>query len=62
MQKKIIDAYLWIKKYLTKFSNSIFNSKEIIGRKLNILIPNLIHTKSLGLNLKHIMIDVNIKK
>ena len=60
--KKIIDAHLWIKKYLTEFSNSIFNPEEIIGRKLNILISNLIHMKSLGLNLKHIIIDVNIKK
>jgi len=60
--KKIIDAHLWIKKYLTEFSNSIFNPEEIIGRKLNILIPNLIHMKSLGLNLKHIITDVNIKK
>ena len=50
--KKIIDAHLWIKKHLTKFSNSIFNPEEIIGRKLNISISKLIHIKSLDYILK----------
>ena len=60
--KKIIDAHLWIKKYLTEFSNSIFNPEEIIGKNLNILISSLIHIINLELNLNAIKIDINIRR
>ena len=59
--KKIIDAHLWIIKYFTEFSNSIFNPEEIIGKNLNILISSLIHIINLELNLNAIKIDINIK-
>ena len=60
--KKIIDAHLWIIKYFTEFSNSIFNPEEIIGKNLNILISNLIHIINLELNLIAIIIDIINKK
>ena len=60
--KKIIDAQLWIKKYLTEFSNSIFRPDEIIGRNLNILISKLTHIIKLELKLNAITIEINNKK
>ena len=60
--KKIIEAQLWIKKYLTEFSNSILRPDEIIGRNLNILISNLIHIIKLELKLNAITIEINNKK
>ena len=60
--KKIIEAHLWIIKYLTEFSNSIFSPEEIIGKNLSILISKLIHIINLELNLIAIIIDRNIKK
>ena len=60
--KKIIEAHLWIIKYLTEFSNSIFSPEEIIGKNLSILISKLIHIMNLELNLIAIIIDRNIKK
>ena len=60
--KKIIEAQLWIIKYFTEFSNSIFIPEEIIGKNLNILISNLIHIINLELNLIAIKIEINNKK
>ena len=60
--KKIIEAQLWIKKYLTEFSNSILRPDEIIGRNLNILISSLIHIIKLELKLNAITIEINNKK
>ena len=60
--KKIIEAHLWIIKYLTEFSSSIFNPEEIIGKNLNILISKLIHIIRLELNLIAIKIEINNKK
>ena len=57
-----MDAQLWIIKYFTEFSNSMFTPDEIIGRNLSMLISNLIHIINLELNLIAIIIDINNKK
>ena len=57
-----MDAQLWIIKYFTEFSNSMFTPDEIIGRNLSMLISNLIHIINLELKLVAIIIDVNNKK
>jgi len=57
-----MDAQLWIIKYFTEFSNSMFTPDEIIGRNLSMLISNLIHIINLELKLVAIIIDINNKK
>ena len=57
-----MDAQLWIIKYFTEFSNSMFTPDEMIGRNLSMLISNLIHIINLELKLVAIIIDINNKK
>ena len=57
-----MDAQLWIIKYFTEFSNSMFTPDEMIGRNLSMLISNLIHIINLELNLNAIIIDINNRK
>ena len=43
LDKKIIEAHLWIKKYFIVFSNAIPDSLDMIGRKANILNSKATH-------------------